>query len=74
MAITISCYKLYRRRLVPDEKNNFTEDYVAAIKFLEKVNTGELKLDLTAEREFSPVAANTVDSPWGGGNTLASSR
>lgn len=74
MAITIACYKLYRRRLVPDEKNNFTEDYNRAIDFLEKVNSGNAILDLTTERAFSQVAANTVASPWGSGNSLASSR
>jgi len=69
LAITISCYRLYRRRLVPNEKNIFTEDYLAAIAFLEAVNKGELKLDLDAERDFSQVSANTTPSPWGSGNT-----
>ena len=74
LAITITCYRLYRRRLVPNEKNNFTEDYLAAIKFLEAVNRGDAILDLSVSREFSQVAANAVPSPWGGGNSLASSK
>jgi len=74
LTITIACYRLYRRRLVPDEKNTFTEDYLAAIKFLEGVNKGEIKLDLSVERDFSQVAANTTPSPWGSGNYPTSSR
>lgn len=69
-AIVICCYRLYRRRLVPDEKNNFTEDYERTIKFLEAVNSREKTLGLDAEQDFGQVAANTCDSPWGGGNTL----
>ena len=74
LTITIACYRLYRRRLVPDEKNNFTEDYLAAIKFLEAVNSGEKTLDIAAVRDFSQVAANTGTTPWGSGNFPSSSR
>lgn len=74
LAITITCYRLYRRRLVPDEKNNFTEDYLEAIKFLAAVNSGEKMLDASVGRKFSQVAANAVTTPWGSGNTIASSR
>lgn len=68
MAVVISCYKLYRRRLVPDEKNNFTQDYLATIKFLEAVNSGEKMLDQTAVRDFSQVAVASSSTPWGSGN------
>lgn len=68
LAVTITCYKLYRRRLVPDEKNNFTEDYLAAIKFLEAVNSGEKMLDQAAVRDFSQVAVASTSTPWGSGN------
>jgi phage gp36-like protein len=74
LATVITCYKLYRRRLVPDEKNNFTEDYKRAIKFLESVNSGDKQLDLAIARDFSQVAANTGTTPWGYGNSVASSR
>jgi len=73
LTITIVCYRLYRRRLVPDEKNNFAQDYLEALKFLKEVNKGESKLGLETDREFSPVAANTARSPWGSSNSLASS-
>jgi phage gp36-like protein len=74
LTVTICCYKLYRRRLVPNEKNNFTEDYLAAIKFLEAVNSGDKMLDLTVVRDFSQVAANTLTTPWGSGNVVVSSK
>lgn len=74
LTVIICCYKLYRRRLVPDEKNNFTEDYLRAIKFLVSVNKGESLLDLSVERAFSQVAANVLPTPWGMGNAVASSR
>lgn len=74
MATTIVCYQLYRRRLVPDEKNNFTEDYQRVIKFLEAVNSAEKTLPLPLIRDFSQVAANTGTTPWGYGNQPYSSR
>lgn len=74
LAVTITCYRLYRRREWPDEKNKFTEDYRLAMKFLEAVNSGDKLLDLSASRAFSQVAANTMASPWGSGNQTASSR
>lgn len=46
---------LYRRRLVPDEKNNFVEDYKQVMTALDAVNNGEYHLNLTEVRDFSQV-------------------
>lgn len=54
-SLTITCYMLYRRRLTPDEKNNFTEDYRQVISALDSVNKGEYHLNLTEVRDFSQV-------------------
>ena len=73
IALDITCYMLYRRRLVPDEKNNFADMYYRRIDFLEKVNSGEMRLDLEDERDFSQVAYNARASIYGGGNVLSNS-
>lgn len=73
MALDITCYMLYRRRLVPDEKNNFTELFNRRMDFLEKVNSGQMRMDKDDERAFSQVAFNSRPSPYGGGNSLANS-
>ena len=52
MALTVACYRLYRRRLVPDEKNIFYPDFKDVEMFLNKVNTGELHLDDVPSRDF----------------------
>lgn len=72
-ALTIACYMLYRRRLVPDEKNIFVEDYKDVTDFLTKVNSGEERLDLETQRDFLPVAYNARPSIYGGGNSLVNS-
>ncbi len=72
-ALTIACYMLYRRRLVPDEKNIFYEDYQRTMDFLMKVNSGEERLDLDQTRDFSQVAYNSRPSIYGGGNSLTNS-
>lgn len=72
-ALTIACYMLYRRRLVPDEKNIFYEDYVDVNDFLTKVNSGEERLDLDTQRDFSQVAYSARASIYGGGNSLSNS-
>lgn len=58
MAIVITCYRLYRRREVPDEKNKFTEDYKETMDFLKKVKVGSEVLDLSVSKTVPPVAAN----------------
>lgn len=53
-AITITCYRLFRRRLTPDEKNLFYDDYLNTLKFLDKVNSGEANIDLDTTRAVEP--------------------
>ena len=73
MAIIITCYRLYRRREVPDEKNKYYEDYKEVRKFLNGVNNGTERLDLSVKRDFSQVAASFRATPWGFGNQIANS-
>jgi len=73
MAIVISCYRLYRRRLVPDEKNLFYENYRETIAFLKRVQSREDTLDLSAQQNFAQVAADVRPTPYGCGNFLATS-
>jgi phage gp36-like protein len=72
--ISIVCYRLLRRREVPDEKNKFTEDYRLAMEQLKAINRGEAFLDLAVERAVPWFAANVCATPWGTGNTPVSSR
>jgi phage gp36-like protein len=71
--LTIACYMLLRRRLIPDEKNNFTEDYNDVNTFLNDVNEGKMRLDLQIERSFSQVAYNARPTIFGSGNVLPNS-
>ncbi len=64
-ALTITCYMLYRRRLVPDEKNNFAEQYNRVIANLDKVNGGTYHLNLTEVRDFSQVAVAANGTIYG---------
>ncbi len=64
-ALTITCYMLYRRRLVPDEKNNFTEAYNRVTKLLDMVNNGEYRLNLQENRDFSQVAIAAQSTIYG---------
>jgi phage gp36-like protein len=52
MALTITCYRLYRRRMVPDEKNKFYSEYKDVCEVLNKVNIGEQHLDDVISRDF----------------------
>lgn len=52
MAITIACYRLFRRRLTPDEKNLFAEDFMECKQFLDEVNEGKKHLDQSIPRSF----------------------
>lgn len=72
-ALTIACYMLYRRRLVPDEKNKFFPDYKDVVSFLKKVNQGEMMLETGEERIYSQVATTGRQSIYGGGNVLSNS-
>jgi phage gp36-like protein len=75
MAIIIACYRLYRRRLTPDEKNLFWPGYKEVIAFLNKVHKREDVLDLSVTADYSQVQADvrgTIFSP-AGGNYLSNS-
>jgi phage gp36-like protein len=50
--IRIACYRLYRRRLAPGEKNNFDNDFKDAMTTLNMINNGEYHLDLDPKRAF----------------------
>ena len=65
MALTIACYRLYRRREVPDEKNKFTEEYEDVCKFLNQVNKGEAMIDDTVSRDFPQVAFTARNTTFG---------
>ena len=56
MALTIACYRLLRRREVPDEKNKFYRDWVDVKNFLDGVNKGENHIDDVPFRDFAQVA------------------
>ena len=74
IAVTITCYKLYRRREVPDEKNKFTETYREVTKFLQLVNQRKAFLGQTEDEKHAQVQANVTATPWGYGNIPYSSR
>lgn len=69
-ALIITCFFLYRRRLVPDEKNNFSEQYNTVVKLLEMVNDGKYRLAIPLVRDFPQVAANLKPSIYGGGTNF----
>lgn len=64
-SLTITCYMLYRRRLVPDEKNNFSADYHDVMALLKMVNDGTYHLNLTEVRDFSQVAIAAQSTIYG---------
>jgi phage gp36-like protein len=65
MALTIVCYRLLRRREVPDEKNKFYEEYKDVCQFLTRVNKGEAMLDDVISRDFSQVAYTARNTTFG---------
>lgn len=65
MALTVACYRLYRRRNIPDEKNNFYPDWVDVKEFLDKVNKGEAMIDDVVSRDFAQVAYTARSSTFG---------
>jgi phage gp36-like protein len=56
LAITITCYRLYRRRNTPDESNKYFEAYKDAVEFLKRVQNHEAILDLNLPQAFSGAA------------------
>lgn len=73
MALTITCYQLFRRRLIPDEKNPFYDEFSEAVKSLNKINQGEMMLETGEERIYSQVAVSGRNTIYGVGNVLSNS-
>jgi phage gp36-like protein len=75
-AITLTCERLYRRRLSPAEKNPYTEDAKEVMKWLDKIANNEASLDASVPRAFTPGFAHsrpTIYSSPLGGNNLSNS-
>lgn len=56
-AIVLVCHALYQRRLNPPEVNNFDDEATQWRKDLRAIGTGEMELDATFHRNFTPGAA-----------------
>jgi phage gp36-like protein len=72
MAVTITCYRLYRRRQTPDEVNKFFAAYKDLVEFLKKVQAHESILDLNLPQAFSGAAfvgKRGVYARWGMGSS-----
>jgi phage gp36-like protein len=67
MCVSIVCYRLYRRRLTPDEKNNFYDEWMEAKKYLDEVNIGDKHIDLTQPRDYPQGAMTGRTTIYGGG-------
>lgn len=65
MTLTITCYRLYRRRAVPDEQNKFFKEYSRVRDFLDDVNTGDKHLSDVPVRDFPQVAMTGRSSIYG---------
>ena len=65
-ALTIACYRLFRRREVPDEKNKFFDDWKDVKEFLDGVNKGDNHLDDVPYRDFPQVVHTGQSSLYGG--------
>lgn len=55
-AITITCYRLYRRRQTPDEVNKYFAAYKDVVEYLQRVQNHEIVLDLNLPQAFSGAA------------------
>lgn len=66
MALTIVCYRLFRRREIPDEKNKFYQDWKDVKEFLDRVNTGDAHLDDVPARDFPQGAVTWRPTIYGG--------
>lgn len=75
MALTIACYRLYRRAMVPDERNKYYQAYQDVADFLNRVNKGEAMIDDVVTRDFSPVTYTGSRTLYGvlGSNILSRS-
>ncbi|MDE2097600.1 MAG: DUF1320 domain-containing protein [Patescibacteria group bacterium] len=73
MAIVITCYRLYRRREVPDERNKYYEDYKGVRDYLKRVQNREDVLDLSAQQDFPQVQSDGRPTIYGIGNQLSNS-
>ena len=67
MALTITLYRLYRRRLTPDEKNNYYDDFREVQKFLDGVNKGDFHIDDVPSRDFPQGALTSRNTIYSGG-------
>ena len=67
MALTITCYRLYRRRQVPDEQNNYYNDFVSVRDFLNQVNQGDMHLADVPNRDFPQGAVTGRPVIYSGG-------
>jgi len=65
MALTIACYRLFRRAEVPDEKNKFYESWQDVKDFLDRVNKGDAMIDDVIDRDYSQVAFNARNTTFG---------
>lgn len=68
-SIIFSCEILYRRRMVPGEKNPYTSEADALREQLTKIGNGELPLDQSIPRAFLPGAAITRGTIYGAAGT-----
>lgn len=64
-SIVFTCEAMYGRRLVPEEKNPWTDRANRAREHLTRVGNGELPLDLTVPREFTQGTAITRGTMFG---------
>jgi phage gp36-like protein len=71
ICLSVVCYRLYRRRLTPDEKNNYFGDYKDAMELLNQINKGEMHLDLSQARNFPQGAVVSRVTTYGGSLTSA---
>jgi phage gp36-like protein len=69
MALTIVCYRLYRRRAVPDEQNRFFAAYSRVRDFLDGVNKAEFHLNDVPARDFAQVAFTGRSTIYGVGGS-----
>lgn len=75
MALTVTCYRLYRRAMIPDEKNKYYQAYMDVVEFLNKVNAGEAQIDDVVTRDFASVVYTGQRTLYGtmGSSTLSRS-
>lgn len=67
MTVVVTCYRLFRRRLTPDEKNLFYEDYKRVVEFLKLANEGIMHIDQAPKRTFPQGSASTRATIYSGG-------